>query len=148
MSSFTMSSITASGLLGPVATLSGWTLIMEVWMYAVCIPVYNKIKAKNQITKSQIDAQMPASVRWKRDNYNHLFEQPTQFYAIALALAVARGGKIDQLDSILAWTYVGARVLHSLVHSTTNTLTARFLLFGFSSSILAAMTGRLAMLVF
>ncbi|CAI7584253.1 unnamed protein product [Penicillium crustosum] len=123
-----MSSITASGLLGPIAALNGWTLVME-------------------ITKSQMDAQMPAPARWKRDNYNHLFEQPTQFYAIALALAVAHGGKIAQLDSILAWTYVGVRVLHSLVQSTTNTLSARFLLFGFSSSILAVMTGRLAMLV-
>lgn len=147
MNTFDMSSITASGLLGPIAALNGWTLVMEVWMYAVCIPVYNRIKVTSQITKSQMDAQMPAPARWKRDNYNHLFEQPTQFYAIALALAVAHGGKIAQLDSILAWTYVGVRVLHSLVQSTTNTLSARFLLFGFSSSILAVMTGRLAMLV-
>ncbi|KAJ6022236.1 hypothetical protein N7540_007740 [Penicillium herquei] len=141
-----MSSITASGLLGPVAALSGWTLVMEVWMYAVCIPVYNKIKVTNQVTKSQVDAQMPAHARWKRDNYNHLFEQPTQFYAITLALAVARGGQIAQLDSTLAWTYVGVRILHSLVQCTTNNIMVRFPLFGFSSSILAVMTGRLAML--
>ncbi|KAJ5363770.1 uncharacterized protein N7496_009483 [Penicillium cataractarum] len=143
-----MSSITASGLLGPVAVLNGWTLVMEVWMYAATIPVYNRIKPTNHTTKSQIDAQMPPAARWKRDNFNHLLEQPTQFYAIALALAIARGGKIDELDSILAWTYVGARVLHSLVQSITNTMMVRFTLFGFSSSILAVMTGRLAMLVF
>lgn len=91
---------------------------------------------------------MPASARWKRDNFNHLFEQPTQFYAVALALAVARGGKTDQLDSVLAWSYVGVRVLHSVIHATTNVIAARFLLFGISSSILAVLTGRLAMLVF
>lgn len=91
---------------------------------------------------------MPPSARWKRDNFNHLFEQPTQFYAVALALAVARGGQADQLDSVLAWSYVGARVLHSILHSTMNVITARFLLFGISSSILAVLTGRLAMLVF
>lgn len=112
------------------------------------IPVYNRIKASNSVTKSQVDAQMPASARWKRDNFNHLFEQPTQFYAVALALAVARGGKTDQLDSVLAWSYVGVRVLHSVIHSTTNVIAARFVLFGISSSILAVLTGRLAMLVF
>lgn len=148
MNSFNMSSVTASGLLGPVAALNGWTLVMEVWMYAVTIPEYNKINPSGQTTKSQIDAQMPPTARWKRDNFNHLMEQPTQFYAVALALAIARGGKIDELDSALAWTYVGTRVLHSLVQSITNTMMARFLLFGFSSSILAVMTGRLAMLVF
>jgi hypothetical protein len=147
MNSFNTSSFTASGLLGPVAALNGWTLVMEVWMYATCIPVYNRIKPTSQTTKSQMDAQMPASARWKRDNYNHLFEQPTQFYAVALALAIARGGKIDQLDSILAWTYVGTRVLHSLVQTTTNHMMTRFGLFVLSSSILAIMTGRLAMLV-
>jgi hypothetical protein len=148
MNSFNMSSITASGLLGPVAALNGWTLVMEVWMYAVTIPAYNRIKPTNHTTKSQIDAQLPHAARWKRDNFNHLLEQPTQFYAIALALAIARGGKIDGTDSILAWTYVGTRVLHSLVQSITNTMMVRFALFGLSSSILAVMTARLALLVF
>ncbi|KAJ5688584.1 hypothetical protein N7462_002976 [Penicillium macrosclerotiorum] len=143
-----MSSLPISGLLGPVVALNGWTLVMEVWMYAATIPVYNRIKPSSSTTKSQIDAQMPASARWKRDNYNHLFEQPTQFYAIALALAIARGGVDDKLDIALAWSYTGTRILHSMVHSTANPIMLRFSLFAVSSGILAVMTGRLATLVF
>ncbi|KAJ5156967.1 uncharacterized protein N7482_008067 [Penicillium canariense] len=142
-----MSAITASGLLGPVAALSGWTLVMEVWMYATCIPVYRKLQLSSGTTKSQLDAQMPTYARWKRDNYNHLFEQPTQFYAIVLALAIAGAGKEEKFNVVLAWTYVGARILHSLVQSTTNHLPTRFAVFGLSSSVLAVMTGKLAMLV-
>jgi hypothetical protein len=33
-------------------------------------------------------AELPARVRWKADNYNHLLEQPTLFYALAFTLAL------------------------------------------------------------
>lgn len=143
-----MLNLPASGLLGPVIALNGWTLAMEVWMYTVNIPIIRKLKINNTTTKSQLEAQTPPAARWKRDNYNHLMEQPTQFYAIALTLAVARGGQLDELDSILAWTYTGTRILHSLVHATENQLILRFSLFVFSSAVLAIMTARAALLMF
>ncbi|THC94273.1 hypothetical protein EYZ11_006246 [Aspergillus tanneri] len=145
-----MSSPQISGLLGPVVALNAWTFAMEVWMYAVRIPFLEKhrIAADNTITKSQLDAKTPTSVRWKVDNFNHLFEQPTQFYAISLVLAFARHGKNEKLDVYLGWAYVGARILHSLVHVTTNNVMRRFFLFALSSGILATMTGRAALLVF
>ena len=31
---------------------------------------------------------IPPAIRWKADNFNHLHEQPTVFYAVALGLAV------------------------------------------------------------
>lgn len=136
-------------ILGPVVALNGWSLFMEGWMYSVLIPALNKMgKLENTTTKSQLDANLPASVRWKRDNYNHLLEQPTQFYAIALTLAVARKGYGESTDVALAWVYVGARVLHSLVQSTRNHIMTRFGLFALSSGVLAIMTGRAAKLVF
>lgn len=139
-----------SELLGPVVALNAWTFVMEVWMYAVRIPVLQakRITDNNAITKSQMEAQTPASVRWKVENYNHLFEQPTQFYAISLVLALARGGRDEPLDVYLGWAYVGSRIVHSLVHATTNNVMRRFGLFALGSGILAVMTGRAAMLVF
>ena len=115
---------------------------MEIWMYAVNIPIMNKMKIDNTTTKSQLEAQTPPAARWKRDNYNHLTEQPTQFYAIALTLAVARGGKIDDVDALLAWAYTGTRIVHSLVHVTENKIMLRFSLFAFSSCLLGIMTAR------
>ena len=51
--------------------------------------------------------------QWKSHNYNHLMEQPTIFYAIAITLALMDfGGGINYW---LAWGYVGFRVVHSLV---------------------------------
>ncbi|OQE21676.1 hypothetical protein PENSTE_c011G06108 [Penicillium steckii] len=143
-----MLNVPASGLLGPIIVLNGWTLAMEIWMYAVNIPIMNKMKIDNTTTKSQLEAQTPPSARWKRDNYNHLTEQPTQFYAIALTLAVARGGQIDDVDALLAWAYTGTRIVHSLVHVTENKIMLRFSLFAFSSCLLGIMTARAALLIF
>ncbi|KAK2761332.1 hypothetical protein FQN54_001854 [Arachnomyces sp. PD_36] len=147
----TLSTITASGLLGPVVALNGWTFVVELWMYATRIPAFNKYKVSLDGTQTleQMNAKIPPSVRWKADNYNHLTEQPTQFYAVALALAIIHGtrGTSDALDTKLAWAYVGARVVHSLIQCTTNVVMRRFGVFALSSGILAGMTARAASLL-
>ncbi|KAJ5732439.1 hypothetical protein N7493_003920 [Penicillium malachiteum] len=143
-----MLNITASGLLGPVVALNAWTLVVEVWMYAVIIPISQTAKTTPTSTKSQIDSMTPANARWKRDNFNHLMEQPTQFYAIALTMAIIRGGQDEGLDVLLAWLYTGTRVVHSLVQVTSNALAVRFCLFALSSSFLAAIVARAAIELF
>ena len=79
-------------------------------------------------------SQLPAKVRWKADNYNHLMEQPTLFYAVALVLAISGAG--TGLSVTLAWSYVGLRVLHSLVQALTNKIEVRFAVFVVSSLFL------------
>ncbi|GMG26450.1 unnamed protein product [Aspergillus oryzae] len=127
-----MSTGQVSALLAPVVALNIWTFVMEAWMYKTRIPIYSKMNMKNTITKRELDAMTPASVRWKADNYNHLMEQPTQFYAIALVLALA--GQDDKTNILLAWSYVAIRVVHSLVHSTSNHIMSRELTASSSSS--------------
>jgi hypothetical protein len=63
-------------------------------------------------------ASLPAKVRWKADNYNHLLEQPTLFYAVAIVLALV--GRGDGVALYLAWAYVGLRVVHSLIQTLVN----------------------------
>ncbi|KAE8355428.1 membrane-associated, eicosanoid/glutathione metabolism protein [Aspergillus coremiiformis] len=135
-----------AGLLAPVVALNIWTFVMEVWMYKTRIPVFSKLQIKNTTTRAELDPLTPPNVRWKAENYNHLMEQPTQFYAIALVLAIA--GTDNTVDILLAWSYVGVRVVHSLVHCTTNHIPRRFFTFLVSSGILMVMTGRAALLVF
>src|SRR3546814_20817901 len=67
-------------------------MIMWVWMYATRIPAMSraKIDAAKMVggTGKNLDDVLPAEVQWKAHNYNHLMEQPTVFYAVAIALAV------------------------------------------------------------
>ena len=135
-------------LLEPMITLVLWTFVMWAWLYATRIPAIfkNKIAMDPAMTKAELNAQLPPSVRWKADNYNHLMEQPTLFYAVAFALALAGAG--GGLNLTLAWTYVGLRVVHSLVQSTVNVITARFLIFLVGSLVLLALAVRAALVVF
>jgi len=79
-------------------------------------------------------------VHWPAENYNHLMEQPTQFYAIALAMN--QMGLRDSTSVKLAWTYVGLRIVHSLVQSTNNKIMVRFQLFAASSLVLLGLTAK------
>src|SRR3546814_4893382 len=100
-----------NAILGPVATLALWSMIMWVWMYATRIPAMQraKIDAAKMVggTGKGLDDVLPADVQWKAHNYNHLMEQPTVFYAVAIALAA--GGMGGGLNAQIAWAYVGLR---------------------------------------
>jgi len=134
-------------LLGPVISLNAWTFLMEGWMYYCRIRAVNsqKMKLDNTLTKHEFDKQIPPQLRWKADNYNHLFEQPTQFYAVALTLAML--GAESRTDVGLAWGYVGLRLVHSMVHSTTNPIMRRFQLYIVMSGVLATMTVRAGLML-
>jgi hypothetical protein len=81
---------------------------------------------------------LPPHVRWKADNYNHLLEQPTLFYALAISLALL--GVQSQIVLLLAWAYVFLRIGHSVVQALINTIEVRFLLFVLSNIPLLALS--------
>ena len=124
-------------ILLPVVALVLWSLVMEVWLYATRIPALQaaKVALDPNMTAADLNAMIPPRVRWKADNYNHLMEQPTIFYAICLALAVAGLG--EGLNAWLAWGYVALRVVHSLVQATVNAIMLRFSIFLLASIVLA-----------
>ena len=128
-------------ILQPVVVLLAWTMVMWVWMYATRIPAMVKagIDAKGMVgsTGASLRAQLPDTVSWKADNYNHLHEAPTLFYAVAIVLAII--GQGDGFNTTLAWGYVAFRVLHSIVQATWNKVAVRFALFALSSLALMAL---------
>ena len=83
---------------------------------------------------------MPEHARSVADNYNHLHEQPTIFYALMFFIALTGGIAAGTLN--LAWAYVGTRVVHSIVQSTINKVIVRFTIFAFGSLLLVCMTVR------
>ncbi len=140
--------LTPAPILLPVMALVAWSLVMWLWMYVTRLPAMRKagMKPDPNAPRGEQMSQLPASVRWKADNYNHLMEQPTIFYAAALALALM--GQGDGVNLILAWAYVGLRVVHSLMQALVNIIELRFVLFMLSTLPLIAMTwnGVVAML--
>lgn len=127
-------------LLGPVIALVAWSMVMWVWMYATRLPAMfaMKMKPDPNAPRGEQMAQLPPAVRWKADNYNHLMEQPTIFYAVVIALALL--GETSQVSLWSAWIYVGLRVIHSVVQAMVNKIEVRFLLFVLSNFPLFVLT--------
>jgi hypothetical protein len=71
------------------------------------------------------------------DNLRNLFEIPVLFFAICLALYVT--GFVTQMQLSLAWGFVMLRAVHSLVHTTYNRVTHRFLAYAVSTVFVFAM---------
>ena len=138
----------SSHILAPVIALAIWSAVIWLWMYATRIPAIlkSRMALDSQMPRGEQMALLPANVRWKADNFNHLMEHPTVFYAVAISLAVL--GDQTSASLALAWGYVGVRVVHSLVQVLINHIQTRFALFFLSSLVLFGLTYRAAILVF
>ncbi|MGE4069818.1 MAG: MAPEG family protein [Lysobacterales bacterium] len=136
---------TPNPLLAPIVALVVWSLVMWIWMYLTRIPAILAVRMRldPNAPRGEQMSTLPASVRWKADNYTHLMEQPTIFYAIVLALALL--GDTSTVSVGLAWAYVVLRVVHSLVQVLGNIIQWRFAVFALSTLPLFALTARAVM---
>ncbi|MBC7669933.1 MAG: MAPEG family protein [Gemmatimonadaceae bacterium] len=134
-------------MIAPVMALVAWSLLIWLWMYVRRLPAMSKagLKPQDAAFPGSLDL-LPAGVRQAANNYNHLMEQPTIFYAAALAIQVA--GHADGWALRLAWLYVALRVVHSLVQVSANVVALRFLAFSLSTITLAVMVVRELVRVF
>ena len=134
------------GLIAPVLALVLWSLVMAVWVYATRLPAMKKAKIDPQAAMHTRKLDLPPEVKWVADNYNHLMEQPTLFYATALAAQLLAA--TDAINIGLAWTYVTLRVVHSLIQATVNVVVWRFTVFSLSTLALAALAIRVTSTLF
>jgi len=138
----------ANLILQPVFVVGLLTVVMTICMFFTRISAMFKLKIhpqKGQDTHKFREL-LPKEVSRVSNNYNHLFEQPTLFYAVALSIAVL--GHVDTLHIGCAWIYAVLRITHSLVQATIDLVLARFVLFIMSWLVLSFMVIRVAMRVF
>jgi hypothetical protein len=143
-----------SEILKPIVVLAAWSLVMWAWMYATRLPAMSRAKidgtkmvgTTGRSLRDDLIAAGEEKASWVADNYNHLHEQPTVFYALALTLAMIGWG--DGMNATIAWVYVVLRIVHSLVQVLVNRVVVRFVLFILSSLCLVALCLHAAMAVF
>jgi hypothetical protein len=131
--------MTHSAILEPVVALAVWTMIVWLWMYATRLPAMSRagldgktmVGTTGRSLRDDLVAKGETRASWVADNYNHLHEAPTVFYAICIVLAMI--GQGDNLNATIAWAYVGLRIAHSLVQIVSNRVIVRFGLFALSS---------------
>jgi hypothetical protein len=74
--------------------------------------------------------------------FNNLMQVPTLFYVVAVVLMSLHAVDVQQV--LLAWFYVGCRVVHAIVYIAFNYVPFRFAFYAVSCIALATMWARLA----
>ncbi|MEM6266343.1 MAG: MAPEG family protein [Pseudomonadota bacterium] len=119
-------------ILAPAAVLVVWTLIILLWIVPARFGAVAKVEDKSVLPRktgvrgNDLEGVLPDRANWPAHNHTHLHEQPTLFYASVMILAIMGPGATDVL---LAWIYVGLRIIHSLWQILVNTVPVRFALF-------------------
>jgi hypothetical protein len=83
-------------------------------------------------------ARVPGEVSIPNRNYMNLLELPMLFYVVCVLNYVA-SPTVSARVLALAWTYVGLRALHSVVHLTYNNVMHRLVFFVASNVVLATL---------
>ena len=129
----------STALIQPVIVLGLWSVVMMVVTIASRLSYMSNLDIAPEEAKhtSDIAPKLPSNIRQIGDNYNHLHEQPTVFYAVAIAIALSGHGEVIQVQ--LAWAYVILRIIHSLIQSIYNNVMHRFIVFFISGILIGAM---------
>ncbi len=117
----------------PFLGLMVLTFVVWVTLYKrrIAYMQAERIHPQKVSTPDKIKDFIPDQVNTPAHNYNHLFELPVLFYALALYLIAT--GKADAIDAALGWGFFLVRCAHSWVQCTSNTVMVRFQLFVLSS---------------
>jgi hypothetical protein len=87
-------------------------------------------------------AEVPPEIRAYNQNLMNLLEMPVLFYVVCIAMYVT--AQLSTSSFWLAWIFVAMRLVHSLVHLTTNNVVHRLIPFALSNLALLAMWIRFA----
>lgn len=126
-------------ILAPAAVLVLWTLVVLFWIIPARFGAVAKIEDKTTLPNksglrgADFEGVLPDKANWPAHNHTHLHEQPTLFYALVMIFAIIGP---TGLDVLLAWIYVGLRIIHSLWQMLVNTIPVRFSLFLLSTMAL------------
>lgn len=132
-------------MLAPAAVLVVWTLIVLFWVVPTRFGAIAKVEDKSTLPRktgargADLEGVLPDRANWPAHNHSHLHEQPTLFYAVSIILAMMGSTGFDVL---LAWLYVGLRIIHSLWQILVNKVSVRIVFFFLSTIALLLLAVR------
>ena len=112
-------------ILYPLLVLVALTAVVWARMYVTRVAEIRRLRLRLQDIADAAQAEKALSgVAAASDNFSNLFEIPVLFYMLVVLLYVT--GSSDALNVGGAWLFVLLRVLHSLIHLTSNRVKYRF----------------------
>ena len=125
-------------VLYPLLTMVGLTFLIMPCMLVVRIrAVTNKQLSARYFKNFSTEENVPPLVVQFQRHFSNLFEVPVLFYAACILVYCSQ--LETPMITILAWSFVFLRALHTLVHLTYNKVYHRMIPFILSTVVLAFM---------
>jgi hypothetical protein len=121
-------------IFGPVSVLALWTGAVLLLTGSKRIWAVRARRLQRDAFRLGESKEVPEDVAVVNRNLMNLLEMPVLFYVVCLSFYVTR--HVNAGVTRLAWVYVGLRLLHSLIHLTTNRVLHRMLAFASSNVVL------------
>jgi hypothetical protein len=123
-------------IFAPMSLLALWTGVVLLLTGFGRIRAVAVGRAPAHAFKLGESPQVPPDVVVINRNLMNLLEMPLLFYVVSIALYVTRHVEPGLL--VLAWIYVGLRLVHSAIHLTYNKVVHRLVAFALSNFVLVA----------
>ena len=133
----------AEAIFRPVCLLALWTLSVLVLTGMRRVRAVRAGRVKRGAFRLGESPEVPEDVAIVNRNLMNLLEVPLLYYVVCLCLYVTHQVHPGVLR--LAWVYAALRVLHTLIHVTTNNIMQRLTVFGISNVVLATIWIRFLM---
>ena len=140
-----MGAAPATAILWPAVAMAGLTFLVWVRLYQLRLGEMARKRIDAQDLASAADSARLLVDTRASDNFRNLFELPVLFYAGVLL--AAQLGVADIASLVLAWSFVGLRAVHSVVHCTFNHVMTRFVAYALATLVLFAFWARLALVL-
>jgi hypothetical protein len=127
----------AEAIFGPVSVLALWTgaVILLTGLRRI-LAVRARRVSRNAFRVGEAP-DVPEDVAVVNRNLMNLLEMPVLFYVVSIAFYVTH--HVGRGPLVLAWVYVGLRLLHSWEHLTTNYVPRRLVAFALSNFVLVSL---------
>jgi hypothetical protein len=125
----------------PVAVLALWTLFVLLLVPIRRFAAASEKKVTAEDFRFGESANVPGDVAIANRAWMNLLEAPLLFYTASIIFFVTAG--VEQPVLILGWTYVGLRIIHTLIHVTYNKVFHRLTAFALSNVVLVMLWVRL-----
>jgi hypothetical protein len=124
-------------IFAPVGLLALWTLAVLLLVGFRRVTAARAGRVQVKAFRLGESPEVPDDLALPNRNLINLLEVPLLFYVACLGLYVTHQVRLGCLR--LAWVYVGLRVVHSLIHLTTNNVRQRLMAFALSNFALVAL---------
>ena len=136
----------AESIFAPVSALALWTVLV-MWLTGFRrVRAVRARRVSPRAFRLGESPEVPPDVAVANRNLMNLLELPVLFYVVTIGFYVTH--HVSHRALLLAWIYVGLRVLHSLEHLTRNNIMRRLTTFTLSSVVLVMLWIRFIVALF